>query len=397
MPGMLLSLSGVFVAMIAASIALGLPGGALADRLGPGRGLAVGAALRLTVITLGFGLISQPEYVPILAFLYSAASQLFSPAELALVPVVRPRSTSGAHATLVALQHLGYGGGALALAPLLYFVGGPAAMMTGALVIYVAVTALGCRLAFGLRHTRADYRVPTRFAFDFSRTLRFFANEPRATYAAAMLAFTEMMMKAFAIALPLYLRDDLHLSSGQLIVLAVPVGIGVLAGLAWAGRTLTLASAPAALRLALVAVIVCLLALAGLADGLGAFAGFSRITALSPLENWGAVSMVVALPAALLLGLCLSAVPIGARTILTETAHRHEQARVFSTQAVLSDLLIVTPLLLTGASVEVIGARSAFILIATLGIALFFILEGRRLISIPAPIRPVALSNDAAD
>lgn len=42
----------MIVAMAVSSMIFGLPGGALADRLGAGRGFAVGAALRASVVAL---------------------------------------------------------------------------------------------------------------------------------------------------------------------------------------------------------------------------------------------------------------------------------------------------------------------------------------------------------
>ncbi|MDZ7728831.1 MAG: hypothetical protein U5Q44_11895 [Dehalococcoidia bacterium] len=62
--------------------------------------------------------------MPAVAFLYSAASQLFTPAEMALVNSLRRGGSGGIHSSLQAQQYVAQGMGMVALAPALYFLGG---------------------------------------------------------------------------------------------------------------------------------------------------------------------------------------------------------------------------------------------------------------------------------
>ena len=130
-----LGLGSVMVAMTVAAIALGPFGGSAVDRLGPRLALPAGAVLRLLAIGCAVAVLGHGEYAWAAAFVYSAASQVFSPAELALVSTIRRERPAGAHASLFALQFGGQIVGAFAFAPALFWAGGTGAMLAGALLL----------------------------------------------------------------------------------------------------------------------------------------------------------------------------------------------------------------------------------------------------------------------
>src|SRR5690606_20860542 len=80
-----IDLSSLFLATLLPSILLGLPGGSVVDRLGPTRGFALGALLRFAPIAAAIVLLEGGTSAWVLAFLYSTGSQVFTPAEMALV------------------------------------------------------------------------------------------------------------------------------------------------------------------------------------------------------------------------------------------------------------------------------------------------------------------------
>ncbi len=386
-----LKLSGVFVAMMVSAVALSLPGGALADRLGPVRGMALGAVLRFAAIAFGLALIGHPQHAWVIALVYSAASQVFSPAELAMVGALQPRRPGRTHAALLGFQYAGLALGGFALAPALYLLGGTAAMAMGALVCYAAVTVVALWLERRLRSTSADFRVPPRQAFALGRTLRFFRHEPRAAYAAGLMAFGEMAMKSSLVAVPFYFRDELQSGQGEVVTLVALGLLGSVLGFFWTRRALTLGRAPWAMRLVLGLTVVALLALGGLGVGLG------TLVESLPIVDGGfraEVNFAVAVPAALVLGLCFSATPIGGRTVLTELAPLGQQARVFAAQAALTDLAIVLPLSLAGLGTEWAGARATFLAVGAIGLGVLLLLEqtrfGRRALSPAVAVTPYA-------
>jgi hypothetical protein len=87
------------------------------------------------------------------------------------------------------------------------------------------------------------------------------------------------------------------------------------------------------------------------------------------------LSIAVAMPVALLLGICFAVTPVAGRTILSATAPAGQQGRVFAMQGTFTDMLCLAPLALTGVSTELAGARVTFMFVGIVGIALFALLE----------------------
>jgi MFS family permease len=373
-----LALSSVLAASLAASVLFGLPGGALADRLGPGVALAVGAFLRFAAIAAGLSVAGHPSALWIVSFAYSAASQFFSPAEVALVATVQAREPARAHTLLVVLQYAGQGLGAL-LAPALLVLGGPRLMFGGAALIYVLVVAVATVLALRLGQRGAVRSVPARRAFSFAEPFRFIAREPRAIYAVGLLVFTDIALKGAVVAVPRYLSGDLGFGRLALVGLGAAGVIGAGAGLLWTGRVRTFAGAAGTVRFAFIGTVAAIFALITLSQGLGEASELSRIGLLTRLGAASGTSFAAVLPVAFLLGLCITAGPIGARSLLTELAPAGQQARVFAVQATLTHAIVILPLLLAGVGAQFVGPRASLALIGTMGMAAVLALEAARL------------------
>lgn len=376
-----LGASGLMAAMMAASMLCGLPGGAIADRMGPGRAAVAGAAgrggavaLALTLAWAGGG---RVEFAVLAAFLYSAVSQLYSPAELALVRLVSPKRPSGTHAALIVLQYGGQGAGLAVGAALLMLGQGPLALLIAGAAAFAGVAALGLVISLHLPDQASHETVLHSFAF--GDAFRFFARQPGAGTAGVFLAFSEMTGKALAVAVPFYLADTLGLDHLQMAVLAVPAGLGVLAGLYWAGRSCHPRLAPRILRFALLGSTVALVAMAVLGSGLAEVSSWISQTWIMQPRDATTISIAVAVPAAVLLGLCLAAGPVAARALLTSTAPTHQQSRVFAMQGVFADGITFIPLLLLGAGTDVVGAQPSFLALGIAGAAALLLLEGPRL------------------
>lgn len=370
-------LGSVMIAMTVAAIALGPFGGAAVDRLGPRFALPIGAVLRLAAIVAALFVIGRGEYAWVAAFIYSAASQVFSPAELALVSAIRRRRPAGAHASLFALQFGGQVVGAFALAPLLFWAGGSIAMLAGAFLVYLLVVVLAAVLGGRLRPLVINWPRPRRGGLHFGPTLRFIGGEPRALYAVGLLAFVDVMSKCLLIAAPIYFRSELELGRSQIAVLAVTVGVGALVGLGWSARYLRPSHSPFAMRLVLLGGLAATVALTPLGDGLGTL----TVTGLDvggTAGPFGAGSLA-AIPAVFILGVAMSMAPIVARSVLTATAPAELQGRVFATEAVLSNVLVVPALLLAALSTDLMSARVTVMLLALIGGAVFVLLELRAL------------------
>lgn len=353
-----LDLSSLFIAMLLPSILLGLPGGSVADRLGPGRGYALGALLRFLPVAAGIWLLDGGTSAWVLAFLYSTGSQVFTPAELALVRPLQASRVGRVHSWLAALQYAGQGAGMLVLAPALYFLGGPTAMVIGAAVGMSLLFALTVVLAVRVAPlARAFAAGSARAALSFRGTMAFFGRESLARYALVALGLKMVVSKGIVVALPFYLERDLGLGWQAVAYLFVPGVLGVLAGLWWCSRELTLARAHEVLRSSLLGLLAALAALAALDYGITAVAQYSHIPPVARLEASMNTTFAVAIPVAFLLGVSLSGLLIAGRVALTETAPPGQHGRVFAVQLTLTETAISLPLLALGVGTTYAGAR----------------------------------------
>ena len=379
-----IGLSSIFVAMLVPALVFGLLGGAIVDRIGPARGLALGATLRFAVVALAAALLHGPSVIWVIAFAYSAVSQIFSPAEMALVRTLRNDRPGQAHSLLVALQYVGQGLGFAVIAPALWYVGGVEVMLWGAAAGFLALSAMSLVLAAHLRNTAATLALPARSAFSFRDTVRFFRGEALARDAVAVLAVKAMVSQGIVVALPLYLSNDLGLGRSALIYLLLPGIAGMAAGLAWAAPAVTKARAAWFMRAGLLGLTVGVFALSALDYGLIAMFEYSRFAVLVHFDVSMNTTFVVALPVAFLIGLCLSLSQVAARVALTETAPLGQQARVFAVQSTLTESLVVLPLLLMGVGAQYAGARPTLAAIGVLSALAFMVIQHPRFQ--PAPM-----------
>ena len=298
-----IGLSSLLIANIIPAILFGVLGGAASDRIGATRGFLVGSMLRLLTVTAALIFMHGPAIVWAVAFCYSAVSQLSTPSEMALVRTIRKGSSAPVHSWLVAVQYAGQGLGMLVLAPALYWLGGPQMMLLGSVIGFFALTMMTALLTLRLRTTAAGHLQPAREAFSFRSTVGFFRQQPLARDAVAVLAVKSMVAQGIVVALPMYMKHDMGLGHEATAFLLVPGVIGTIAGLLWAGPTITKARASAAMRMSLLGMAVSVFALAALGLGITAVGEYSQVPPVAHLEASLNTTYLVAFPVAFLLGL----------------------------------------------------------------------------------------------
>jgi MFS family permease len=392
-----IGLSSLFIAMLVPAILFGFLGGAFVDRIGPARGFVAGSVLRLAAVIAGVLFLHGSGSAWILAFVYTSVSQVGGPAEMALVKTLRGRATGRAHSVIVALQYGGQGVGMFVLAPALYYLAGPHAILAGSAVGFVLLVVMASVLTLRLRATPAVQTQPARSAFSFMETVRFFRREALARDAITVLSIKAMVAQGVVVTLPLYLKHDMGLGNHALAFLLLPGVAGIVAGLVWAGRArLTPDRCRETMRLALLGMIASVLALAALDLSISIVAEYSHVPPIAELAVSMNTTFAVALPVAFLLGASLSASLVAARVVLTDRAPLGQQARVFAVQATLTDALVVLPLLLLGVGAQFAGARPTLAAIGLIGAVAFLLIEHPRFRPQPA-LRslPIAVAAEA--
>ncbi len=367
-------ISSFFVAMLLASLAFGVPGGALSDRLGAPRGFALGSAARALAIAGWAVWPAGGLAVPAVVFLYSAVSQVSSPSEMALVRTLGARRPGALHSLVLTLQFAGQGAAIAGLAPLLWWLGGPPAMAAGGAAAAVLAAFLACGLMVATRRTGSEAAAR---GSSFRDTVRFFRRRAIARDAVIALALTSMVVQGSLVALPLYLRNDLAAGSAGAAAVLAAAAAGVGAGLLVAALRLGAFEAAGAMRAAVLAMAVGMFALASLDYGLRAALELTDVGPLVALDLRLGTALAVAVPVAFLLGLAVSLALLAGRVALTATAPVAHQSRVFAVQATLTDAVVVLPLVLLGVGVEVAGARPVLALMGGAALFAFLVLERR--------------------
>ncbi len=348
----------LMAATTVAAVLFGIPGGALADRLGPGRGFALGASLRCSLIALALLGFQGAGSAVVIAFLYASVSQVHNPSEMALVKVLCDRSAGRVHSLLVALQYGGQGLGFLLLAPALYVWGGIHAALAGALAITMLHMAFTLMLTLRVRISDRANRSTGRGNFSGLReTLSVFSRSEPARDALAVLAVKSLVGQVILLAFPLYLQHDLSLGTGGAIVLLAPGIAGVAAGIIFGATLLKLDGAVRAMRMSILGLTVAVFALAALDYGVTFAFTISQVQALVRFEAALNMTAVIAMPVAFLVGASLSVALVSSRVALTAAAPLGIQSRVFAVQATVSDALVVLPVLFAGVAAELLGAR----------------------------------------
>lgn len=362
-----MGLSSVIIAMAVSSLIFGLPGGAIADRLGPGRGFAVGAGLRGSVIALALLTGPSAGMIAWIAFVYAAVSQVHGTSEMALVKALCHQSPGRVHSLLVAMQYCGQGAGFFLVTPALYYIGGVEAAVAGALGIVLVHLALANLLALRLRGGLSTVIAPRRQHFDGIRqTVSVFAHSVQARDALAVNSVKSLVTHVILVAFPLYVSQDLSLGTGGAALVLVPGVAGAMAGLAWSATGLTLDGTARAMRLSVAGMAVGIFALASLDYGVSAAFVYSQVPPLVHFEAALNTTAVVAMPVAFLIGATLSVALVSSRAALTAAAPANLQSRVFAVHATTSDAVVVLPLLFAGVIAETLGARSTLAMLGGL-------------------------------
>lgn len=372
-----IGLSGLFAAMLVPSLLLGPFGGAFVDRVGPARAFAFGALLRAAAIVPGFFLLGETGLVWVVAALYSSASQVFTPAEFALVHYVQGRVPGRTYSAITIAQYSGQAVGILVIAPLFYFLGGQAAVLLVAVAGFLGVASSGFELVRrrveGAVPARADAARPT-----FRAVARFLLTDGRAFYAVVALTLSGIISRVLVVSLPSYIRDQVDLGSLGAVLLFVPGALGIATGLAWASRRLTLETAFPTMRNASLILLSALFAFAFLDHGVSIATQNTMPASVRAIEASLNTTAAVVVPASFAAGMGMALVLMSGRLTLTELAPTGAQGRVHAVQLAITESLLVVPVLVAGLATAVAGARVTLAVVGIIAVVTLFAMELRR-------------------
>lgn len=346
----------LILSFILPSIPLGMAVGVLLDRWRKGRVLFVTSLLRALACVLYLFFHEEVWAIYAISLGFSTAGLFFNPAVVALIPsLVRRERLVDANSlynfTLTASQLIGM----VFLAPAILKAVGEGPMFVLGGTIFAASAALATTLrdarpaAAPVDHWRLLATIPRGFRESW-RALR---ADVVSFLAMLQLIMASSLVLLFAILIPRYMDDVLHISPNNAAFVFAPTGVGAIVGLRflpWATRRL---GKNRVVVLGLLGLALCLVAFAlvqPLAEALRRTGPLNPEEHLAGLSLLQALAMVFAGP----LGFAYAFLSAPAQTILHERAPADMRGRIFTTQVISANFLSLLPVLFVGGLIDLL-------------------------------------------
>ncbi len=349
------------LAFIAPTLLVGPLAGVMLDRWPKTRVLALTSAVRALVC---LGLVAAHQWVGaiyLLGLVFSAASLLFNPALVALLPSLVPRerlvdANSLYNLTITGGQLLGM----VLLAPLVLKLAGAqgeeAMFATGGAMF--AAAAFLSLLVPGEGPAGRSAPHLTAMPGELRGVLAALRHDPQASLALVHLVTGNTLVLLFATLIPRYMKDILGISPDNAAFVFAPTGLGALLGLRMLPWLAVRLRRERLVPLGLGGIGLCLVGLA-LVQPLAAF--MDRASGPLNPENLLGLSLLQFLTMALAgpLGFSYALLNAPAQTVLHERAPPHMRGRIFAVQAVLANALALLPVLFIGGLTDILDSLGA--------------------------------------
>jgi MFS family permease len=332
--------------------------GAVADRVSRRNVMVVVNIVRALLVLLF--LLIQPEWPVavslaafyLVAFLFGAAGQFFSPAQGASIPALVPRAQLTAanalfNLTFTATQLLGFA----ILGPLLsqalgvdrlFFVTMVAFALAAALTVWLPAMPLPPRLV----ETREPHPL-RRIWNDVREGLVFIGQDRILMKAIGYLTFATTIFMLIAALAPNFVATVVMLPPSNIGYIVAPAGLGVIVGVG---------AIPAVVRrVPRDAVVDWSIVIGGLSLLLLALSREILTRALAPGQVPLMLEVGVAGALAAILGICNAFVLVPSQTILQERSHEHIRARVYSTFFTITSVVSFVPIFFAAAAADLLG------------------------------------------
>lgn len=348
------------------SIPLGVLAGVMLDRLRKGPVLVVSSLLRAGACVLFFFFHSNEWVIYVISVGFATSGLFFNPAVVALIPSLVPRSrlvpaNSLYNFTLTGSQLVGI----VFVAPTLLKSGGPQAMFVAGGALFVAAAVL----AAGLSGVREEHepKLPQGPIFggipeEFREGWRALVSDRAAFLALSQLIMSNTLVLLFAMLIPRYMQDTLHISPDNAAFVFAPTGVGALLGLRFL-PWFTRKGKDRVVVIGLLGVAACLVLLAlvePLADFTEQTPGPLNPTRFLRISLLQALTMAIAGP----MGFAYAMLNAPAQTVLHERAPAEMRGRIFATQVVSANFISLLPLIIIGVVTDLLNVTVVLLLIA---------------------------------
>jgi MFS family permease len=310
----------------------------------------------------------------LLAVFFSTASQLFGTADAVTVPAVVPRDQLISANSMFSMAVTGSQlAGMIFIAPIVLPAFGATALFVIAIIMFLV--ASGC--AYLMPPWEGEDSSPNRqlpkwsefrtAAGEYASTMRGLRGDPVSFLALVQYATGSSLVLLFAVLVPRYMQEVLHVEPDKAVTVFAPVGVGAIVGLraiplmvARLGKNRTVIAGMCGLVLSVIALglVEPIASLLGRTENFNPFADdATRITGLSILVL---LTGAFAGP----MGVSYAWVNAPAQTVLHERAPADQRGRIFAAQVVLANAIGILPLIVAGSVADILGVTAVLFAIA---------------------------------
>ena len=346
------------------SVIFGLVAGAYVDRRDK-RLVLIGTNLaRAALVPLYILFPDQLLFIYALNFLFQTISQLFAPAELAMLPAVVRRdhllqANSLFQVTFTASQLLGF----VILGPIIVNVWGIDALfwVIGGMLALAAL----CTWPLPSTHRRVEQQIGGfgDLWHEIVYVLRYVRSDALISLAVVQWTVGSTLMLIIATLAPNFVVHILQVRAEDSVFVLAPAGLGTVLGSLALGRYGGRLDGRRLVRPAMfaVGVVICVMALAGpIWQGLG-WVSYSTGAESTFWGHWSLIGVVMALAVAGGAGLVSILVPT--QTTIQQRADESVRGRLFAVQLVLANVASILPLVVLGELADVGGVPLTLLLV----------------------------------
>lgn len=363
--GSSISSSLLVLSFILPSIPLGFVVGVLLDRVDKRPVLIITNLIRAGACAGLFFFHDSEWGIYAISLGIASASLFFNPAVVALIPSMIPRerlvqANSFYNFTLTASQLAGM----VFLAPTVLKAFGPDGVFITTTAMFLLAALMAARVSIAdrsqvMKLTQGTFgSIPT----EFRESWRALTSDRYSVLALSQLIMSSTLVLLFAILIPRYMKEVLHVAPESAALVFAPTGIGALVGL----RFLPLVARGGKNRvvvIGLAGIAGCLVLLAlvnPIADVWRDTPGAQDVVDLLRISLLQALVMLFALP----MGLFYALLNAPAQTVLHERAPPEMRGRIFATQVVSANFISLAPLLLIGAITDLVNVTVVLLLLS---------------------------------
>ena len=364
----------LLISFLAPAVLFGALAGVYVDRFDRRLVLVATSLLRAALFFLLAFVGANVGLIVLLNLMVSIATTFFAPAELSLIPLVVPRGQlTAANGIFTLTINAAFAVGYTLVGPLMVTIAGPTLLIVVVAVLYLVSAALCWTLpaappspapAGHATLHEAEAAVGSVLG-QFREGIAYIRANPAVAWALTYLGVAASIVGVLGALGPGFAVHVLNLTSKDFVVVVLPLGLGVVAGVLLVNAIRTVIPRRRTIEIGLVTLGVCLI-LITIANPISQL--LLRLSAAQPVVDASALisvlSVVVAI--AFVAGIAYATIAIPAQTELQDTIPEDVRGRVFGILNTLVSIASFLPIIIVGAVSDALGPAPVLLASAAL-------------------------------